>query len=113
MEVANSKTISKLKDDNGYKWSYDLKMFLGSKDLWKNCEFKGLEEYLRSLDDEDEDEENEKKEKKEKKGKNEKKEISIIVRREWKKDDAKCLSIIGMSVGERFIPTIREATTAH
>jgi len=55
MEIANSKTISKLKDDNGYKWSYEMKMFLGSKDLWKNCEFKGLEEYLRSLDDDDDE----------------------------------------------------------
>ncbi len=95
MEIANSKTISKLKDDNGYKWSYEMKMFLGSKDLWKNCEFKGLEEYLRSLDDDDEDEEedeeNEKKEKKKKKRKNEKKEVSVSERREWKKDDAKCL----------------------
>ena len=105
METGNSKTISKLKDDNGYKWSYEMKMILGSKDLWKNCEFTGVEEYLRSLDD-DEDEKNEKK------GKNEKIEISISERREWKKDDAKCLSIIGMSVGERFIPIIRESTTA-
>ena len=108
MEIVNPKTISKLKDENGYKWSYEMKMILGSKDLWKNCEFKGLEEYLRSLDDDDDENE-----KKEVRRKNEKKEISITERREWKKDDSKCLSIIGMSVGERFIPIIRESTTAH
>ena len=93
MEIANSKTISKLKDDNGYKWSYDMKMILGSKDLRKNCEFRSIEEYLVSLDGD-------------MKGKNEKKEISISERREWKKDDAKCLSIIS-NKRNKVIPILR------
>jgi len=38
-------SISKLRDDNGYKWSYEMKMLLGSKDLWKNCEYRSEEEY--------------------------------------------------------------------
>ncbi len=99
MEISDSNTlIKKLTDDNGYKWSYEMKMMLGSKDLWKNCEFRSIEEYLRALDDED---------------KNEKKGASLSERREWKKDDMKCLSIIGLCVSERFIPIIREATTAY
>ncbi len=39
--------------------------------------------------------------------------IDFKERLKWERDDEKCLAVIGMSVGERLIPIIRECKTAY
>src|ERR1044071_2621803 len=89
----------KLKDDNYYRWSYDIQMTLKSKNLWKNCEYESIGEYRRSMMD--------------KSGKDEKEIITNQERMKWLEDDDKCIAIIGKNVSERFIPIIKNARTAH
>ena len=43
MEIKDK--IAKLTDVNGYKWTYDIKMLLKSKDLWKNCIYENIYNY--------------------------------------------------------------------
>ena len=42
----NKQSTTKLNDFNGYKWTYEIKMILQSKDLWKNCEYEDLTQYM-------------------------------------------------------------------
>ncbi len=107
MEI-KSTTTTKLNDSNHYKWTYDITMLLKSQDLWKNVIHKNIDEYYRMMrrsiegDVEEKEEENDRKDK-----------INFKERLKWERDDEKCLAVIGMSVGERFIPIIRECKTAN
>ena len=38
--------MTKLRDDNYYKWSYEMRMNLQSRGLWKNCEYDSFESYV-------------------------------------------------------------------
>ena len=103
MEIKSATT--KLNDTNHYKWTYDITMLLKSQDLWKNVNYENIDEYYRmmrrSIGDDEEKKEDDKKSM-----------IDFKERLKWERDDAKCLAVIGMSVGERFIPIIRECNTA-
>ena len=107
MEIKNS-TTTKLNDSNHYKWTYDITMLLKSQDLWKKVIHKNIDENYRMMrrsseSDVEKKEEEEDYERKEK--------IDFKERLKWERDDEKCLAVIGMSVGERFIPIIRECNT--
>ena len=106
MDIKSATT--KLSDTNHYKWTYDITMLLKSQDLWKNVIYKNIDEYYRMMRRSIEDDEVKEIEEDDKKLM-----IDFKERLKWERDDEKCLAVIGMSVGERFIPIIRECKTAH
>ena len=57
-EPIGNEKIAKLNDNNSYKWTYEIRMLLQSKDLWKNCENENLIQYskkMMGIEDEGED----------------------------------------------------------
>ncbi len=82
-------------------------MLLKSQDLWKNVICKNIDEYYsmmrRAMGEVV----------KEKEEDDKKSMIEIKERLKWERDDEKCLAVIGMSVGERFIPIIGECSTMN
>src|SRR6185437_14669294 len=122
-EPIGNEKISKLNDNNSYKWSYEIKMLLQSKDLLKNIEYESLIEFtaktlgndlsesqkqiINEKGNNDNDRRLELIEKLEKKL-----EISKKDKMEWVRDDSRCVAIIGLSVSERYIPLIKESKNA-
>ena len=41
--------IGKLREDNHFKWLYDMQMLLKAKNLWKNVQYESLIEYIKSI----------------------------------------------------------------
>src|SRR6185437_10449412 len=117
-EPIGNEKISKLNDNNSYKWSYEIKMLLQSKDLLKNIEYESLIEFtaktlgndlsesqkqiINEKGNNDNDRRLELIEKLEKKL-----EIFKKYKMEWVRDDSRCVAIIGLSVSERYIPLIQ------
>ena len=100
--------ISKLGDDNYFKWSYEMEMYLKVKDLWKNCIYATVEEY-------------------------ENRTVSVKIESEsmttttttttksglsrekiekYLDDDSKCLALIGLHVSEKYYGKIKQAKNA-
>jgi len=107
------KNLNKLRDDNWFKWSYEMMMLLKSKGLWKNVEYENLLEYTRRYESGSMLMSKEKEivvnlENKEEKynPKQEKKSIK------WAEDDEKCMALIGLNVSEKFYGLIRACSNA-
>ncbi len=90
--------ISKLSDSNYHKWSYDIKLVLQTKGLWKNVENATLADYVDEMNDGVSEEEDKVK-------------MTGKDRVEWKENNEKCMAIIGLSVSDRYTQTIKESTT--
>ena len=50
MEISKI-TITKLTDENFFKWNYEINMALKAKDLWKHIEFASYQDNLKNLID--------------------------------------------------------------
>ncbi len=99
MESQTTK-ITKLSDNNYHKWSYDIRLVLQTKGLWKNVEHESLNDYVRDMNDGVEDEDDKVK-------------MTGKDRVEWKENNEKCSAIIGLSVSDRYTQTIKDSTTPN
>lgn len=121
MSAINPSQITKLKDDNYFKWNYEVEMFLRSKGLWKNLQFKSLREYYFSKGLEVPEEiKTEAKEEKEILKTTEVSSTTKLVDKDffraqilWDEDDSKCIALIGLCVSERYYQIIKSYTTAY
>ena len=85
--------VSKLADDNYFKWSYEVEMYLRMKELWNNC-LTTPDEYLQKISEEEAAEDITK------------------LKNAFISDDSKCLAIIGLHVTEKYYGYIKKATCA-
>ena len=119
MDIEAKPTLMKLTNENYFRWEYEMKNYLGAKELFKNCQFANFVEYWTELTDSLEnmitasttastttsttttttiD-------------------LTKIDRKEimkWNKDDEKCKSYLRMYVAEKFHEiTKKEPITAN
>ena len=111
-----------LTSENYYKWEFKMRNFLATKQLWKNCRFRNLEDYLRDLviESMDAEESERAKIKLKEEGKDlkesvivKKEDISLKERRNWKEDDDKAKSYIALSVSDKYVDVVNREGTAY
>ena len=118
--------MTKLRDDNYYKWSYEMRMNLQSRGLWKNCEYDSFESYVIEMKKKKQEVEirmqqtiNEKRIQNNQQAIkfDESKEDQVMMTTkemmEWMNDDEKCVAIIGLCLSDRFIITIKQLSSAY
>ena len=103
-----------------------MRMILQSRGLWKNCEYEDFERYLvemkkkkadtekrlqRTINDRRRD--NGQKEIKFDENKDDEVIVTTKEMMDWMNDDEKCVAMIGLSLSDRFITTIKQLTTAY
>jgi hypothetical protein len=123
--MENTKIV-KLNDDNYFKWSYEMRMILQGRGLWKNCEHEDLERYIvetkkkkyeleRKMTVKINERRRESGQKEIKFDENRDDEVMITTKEmmDWMNDDEKCVAMIGLSLSDRFIITIKQLTTAY
>ncbi len=105
--------MTKLRDDNYYKWSYEMRMNLQSRGLWKNCENDSFESYVIEMKKKQETEIRIQQSINEKRIQNnqqvikfdESKEDQVMMTTkemmEWMNDE-KCVAIIGLCLSDRL-----------